>query len=987
MEHLGTVFEMGKAICAPLQSLKENEDILDKKIEELSCRESDVRADLEREKLQYGKMPKREVELWLKNVQNIKDKVHDIKQKLREVREASWTHIQLRMNLAKEVEVKIKEAVELKENGRFQEGLLVDLLLGSIETFPPIRLVGETTALKNLKKIEECLMEDEVGKIGVYGMGGVGKTTIMTHIHNKFKNARTFNHVIWVTVSKESDLEELHDRLSKALGIDLSNYKDALYDEIVCDSLIEKWMADGFFDEIEDREKGFDKGYTIINDLKDACMLENGERNLFSGSCVKMHDLLRDLAIAITRKSNQFVVKVRSNVGKFPRDKNLMDDVIRVSLMHSDIEMLSCQSKCPKLSTLLLDGSRLGNIDHLFFEHMQNLQVLDLSNAYITFLPQSLSNLVNLHALLLRDCQHLAKVPSLVELRELRVLDLTRTAIKYLPDGMAGLTNLRCLGLSLTKSLEMVPVGAISSLSHLEELSMMGSKWKWSSKENRNGRGAGVEDIVRLMHLKKLLVEFDDLSAFSTYVGSGHWRGLNCFFLAVDHGHDFNHLGELQYDFYCRECRVCVSGMLQQAHNMNSVAFPGSNLTDLEITFLHDLRTIYMEEPTQGDTLANLKRIRISNCPKLKYVLSVGWFQTLQNLEVIDVEGCQAMEEMVVDTGLHKEEPTQGDTLAKLKRIRISNCPKLKYVLSVGWFQTLQNLEEIAVFNCQAMEEMVVDTGLHKEEPTQGDTLAKLKRICIAHCPKLKYVLSVGWFQTLQNLKEIYVDYCQAMEEIVVDTGLHKEEPTQGDTLANLKRIRISNCPKLKYVLSVGWFQTLQNLEEIDVEGCQAMEEMVVDMGDISEANNNIPITLPRLEVTLSRLPKLKSIFYHPLSNRSSEEAEDGGTRWSGTMPTPKCTSSLSSQLSNWKKFKTSQILQTLVSNWKKIKTSQILQTLVSNWEKIKKDSTSNSQSVQTTVSKGKKIKKDREPKEKHIASPNGPQLAPTFPGAAARRE
>ncbi|RWR97871.1 disease resistance-like protein [Cinnamomum micranthum f. kanehirae] len=222
---LGTVFEMGKAICAPLLSLKENDDILDKKIEELSCRERDVRKKLEIEKQQYGKMPKSEVELWLKNVQNIKDKVHDIKQKLGEV---SWTHIWLRMNLAKEVEEKIKEAVELKENGRFQEGLVVDLLVGSTETFPPIKIVGETTALKNLQKIEECLMDDEVGKIGVYGMGGVGKTTIMTHIHNKFMKAGTFNSVIWVTVSKESDLKELQDRLSKALSEDLSNYKDAL---------------------------------------------------------------------------------------------------------------------------------------------------------------------------------------------------------------------------------------------------------------------------------------------------------------------------------------------------------------------------------------------------------------------------------------------------------------------------------------------------------------------------------------------------------------------------------------------------------------------------------------------------------------------------------------------------------------------------------------------------------------------------------------
>ncbi|RWR97957.1 putative disease resistance protein isoform X1 [Cinnamomum micranthum f. kanehirae] len=923
MEHLGTVFEMGKAICAPLQSLKDNEDILDKRIEELSCRESDVREDLEREKLQYGKMPKREVELWLKNVQNTKDKVHDIKQKLGEV---SWTHIQLRMHLAKEVEEKIKEAVELKENGRFQEGLVVDLLVGSTETFPPIKIVGETTALKNLQTIEECLMDDEVGKIGVYGMGGVGKTTIMTHIHNKFMKARTFNSVIWVTVSKESDLKELQDRLSKALSVDLSNYKDtlcksaklfeafnrrgkfllilddmwstfpltkvgvpepnqenkckivwttrskkvcrgmcsqrtikvdaltkdeswtlfkeklgtdfvlspeiepiakavveecdglplgiiavgaamrgvddiriwrnaledlknsrpdlegleddvfsclrfsfehlktqihrdcflycALYredDQIGCDSLIEKWMADGFFDEIEDREKGFDKGYTIINDLKDACMLEKGELGDFNRSFVRMHDLLRDLAIAITRKSRQFVVKVSSNVGKFPRDENLMDDVIRVSLMHSsNIELLSCQSKCPKLCTMLLNGSKLGNINHLFFDHMQNLRVLDLSDTDITCLPQSLSNLVNLHALLLKDCENLIMVPSLVQLRELRVLDLTGTAIEYLPDGMDSLTNLKCLGLSFTESLEMVPVGAISSLSHLEELSMVESKWKWSSNEDRNGRGAGVEDIVRLMHLKKLLVNFVDLSAFSSYVRSRHWRGLNCFLLTV--GDEYFNPEEIRDVFYSRECVVSVS----DGDCMNSVAFPTSNLTQLWISQLNNLSTIYMEEPTQGDNLANLK--------------------------------------------------------------------------------------------------------------------------CI----------------------DIY------------------------------------KCPKLKYVLSVGWFQTLQNLEEIIVVGCSAIEEMVVDMGDMGEANNNIPITLPRLKrIELSALPNLKSIFYHPLSNRS-KEAEDGGTRWSGTMPTPKCTSSLSSQI------------------------------------------------VQTSVSEEKKIKNDREPKEKQIASPDGPQLSPTFPCAAA---
>jgi disease resistance protein RPS2 len=41
-------------------------------------------------------------------------------------------------------------------------------------------------------------MQDEVLIIGVYGMGGVGKTTLVTHIHNKvIENPSTFNHVFF----------------------------------------------------------------------------------------------------------------------------------------------------------------------------------------------------------------------------------------------------------------------------------------------------------------------------------------------------------------------------------------------------------------------------------------------------------------------------------------------------------------------------------------------------------------------------------------------------------------------------------------------------------------------------------------------------------------------------------------------------------------------------------------------------------------------
>ncbi|KAJ8618078.1 hypothetical protein MRB53_014264 [Persea americana] len=114
---------------------------------------------------------------------------------------------------------------------------------------------------------------------------------------------------------------------------------------------------------------------------------------------------------------------------------------------------------------------------------------------------------------------------------------------------------------------------------------------------------------------------------------------------------------------------------------MNSVAFPESNLTELLISRLHNLRTIYIEETTQGDNLANLKHIRIQSCPKLKYVLSVGSFQTLQNLEEITVHGFQAMEEMEVDMGdMGEANNNISVTLPRLKRLTLCFLPKLKSI-------------------------------------------------------------------------------------------------------------------------------------------------------------------------------------------------------------------------------------------------------------------------------------------------------------------
>ncbi|XP_058106525.1 putative disease resistance protein At4g10780 [Magnolia sinica] len=208
--------------------------------------------------------------------------------------------------------------------------------------------------------------------------------------------------------------------------------------------LVSYWIAEGLIDDMGNWEKELDKGHTILNGLIDVCMLVRR----FDHRIV-MHDLITDLAIGITRKSPRFVVKVGMGIKGSIGFEEFTEDVDKISLMRNEIEMLSGEPNCPKLTTFLLHDNPLSrNISHCFFNHMNSLRVLNLSNTGIEYIPVSISNCESLCILLLMNCSRLREVPSLAKLKRLRVLNLSNTSIKELPHGMECWVNVKSFCLS-----------------------------------------------------------------------------------------------------------------------------------------------------------------------------------------------------------------------------------------------------------------------------------------------------------------------------------------------------------------------------------------------------------------------------------------------------------------------------------------------------------------------------------------------------------
>ncbi|KDO41423.1 hypothetical protein CISIN_1g043778mg, partial [Citrus sinensis] len=68
-------------------------------------------------------------------------------------------------------------------------------------------------------KLWRCLTEEQVGIIGLYGMGSVGKTTLLILINNKFLDEPNyFDVVIWAVASKVVEIEKIQESIAKKIG-------------------------------------------------------------------------------------------------------------------------------------------------------------------------------------------------------------------------------------------------------------------------------------------------------------------------------------------------------------------------------------------------------------------------------------------------------------------------------------------------------------------------------------------------------------------------------------------------------------------------------------------------------------------------------------------------------------------------------------------------------------------------------------------------
>ncbi|XP_044473127.1 disease resistance protein UNI-like [Mangifera indica] len=516
--------------------------------------------------------------------------------------------------------------------------------------------------------------------------------------------------------------------------------------EIPIEVLVTYGVALRWFKNVETMKDVRHRVHAIVSTLTSSFLLIYGKHRYTMEECVKLHDVVRDVACIIAPKYNQiFLVKAGTGLKEWP-NRDTYEDLTCISLMSNDIKEVPGVMECPKLLSLLLQGNSKMVFPNNFFQGMKDLRVVDLSKTQLLPLPESLSLLANLRTLYLNSCE-LGDLSIIGHLSKLEILSLNNSNVREIPISFSQLIHLRLLALNYCENLAQMARGVISSLCKLEELYVLKSFEHWDSEGDEGGlrsnaKLAELQSLSRLTSLQIAIpnldflidsdVPFKNLSNFAIIIGG------------VRHLEKRNFM--ISSKKYSRKLLMS---------NDDKVMIPG---------LINCLKNLVIEQ-TESLSVAMCKSVvYIFDCGVLK--VTYGKTKLLSPLKVLHLTYLPSM------THIWKGE-TQYINLCNLKIITLWECPQLVKLFSQDLLQSLFCLEEMMISSCNNLEEIFIMKEEEeiipprKDLTTTSSSLGNLTSIEIGSCHKLKSLFTPTIVKNLVKLSSLIIRACSTLEEIV----------------------------------------------------------------------------------------------------------------------------------------------------------------------------------------------------------------------------
>ncbi|KAH7845610.1 hypothetical protein Vadar_004041 [Vaccinium darrowii] len=403
--------------------------------------------------------------------------------------------------------------------------------------------------------------------------------------------------------------------------------------------------------------------------------------------------------------------------------------------------------------------------------HFSILHVLDLSYADIESLPQSISRLVALQKLYLRNCERLMQLPPEIgELTNLEVLDLEGTELLCLPKEIAKLVKLTCLRMSFYgyANQTVIPRKVLPNLSRLNELIIDVTPYgEWWDVEVE----AIIDDLRSLKELRalklylptaKLLEEltliFPGLANFRFTVGRCEEHFISR--LPRDNEEEFNNWEKLEKGLkYVNGDRIPheitkvfkhVNAFFLQCH------WTANSLSEFGHENLNEVKFCLVMECNEFRTIIDSKQFNQRNDGQAES-------EDFQDFDEAIVLG--SLERLIVRYMKNMESiwkgPVGKGSMSSLKSLALHTCPNLTTLFTIDMLSNLINLEELIVEDCPKIDSLV---SLKNSGSKSGLFLPSLKKISLLELPGLVSISS--GLCIAPKLERMVVFYCPKLEKL-----------------------------------------------------------------------------------------------------------------------------------------------------------------------------------------------------------------------------
>ncbi|KAG2329465.1 hypothetical protein Bca52824_000645 [Brassica carinata] len=808
-----------------IYNLSENLAALHNEMEVLKAKRDDVQSRVSREEFTGRRQMLAQVQVWLKNVLDIENQFNDLlSTSIVELQRLCCCglcskNVEMSYRYGKRVIRMLKMVKSTSSQGDF-DLVTEEVHVTEVEEIPiQPTIVGHETLLE---KVWNRLMEDGVGVMGLYGMGGVGKTTLLAQINNNFTKAGgNFDVVIWVVVSKSLDIFKIQEDIAKKLGL---------------------WSVE--WDQNDEHRRALDI-YNVLKRWKFVLFLDDlWEKVNLSTIGVPYPDTANGCKVAFTTRSRDVCGRMKVDelmeVSCLDPDKawELFQKKVGESTLkiHADIPNLARQvaGKCSGLPLALNVIGETMSCKSTVQEWRRAMDVLTLSAADLSGMKNEILPILKysydgLNGDVVKSCfLYCSLFP------EDYLIDKERLVDYWICEGFIDESQGReravnqvyeILG-TLFRACLLVE-GEMKNISYVTMHDVVREMALWIASGLGNDKeiyivqtSIGLRNMPIVKNWKAVRKMSLMRNNIESICGSPKCTQLTTLFLQKNES-----LEHVSDDFFMYVPKLVV---LDLSGNVGLFELPLFGLVSLR--YLDMSRTGLEQLHVGSQELKKLIRLNLESTPKLE---SISGISNLSNLRSLGLQGSNK----TLDMSLLKE------------------------------LQCVEYLEYLTI---------EISSGMVLEQLLSSQKLVKcIQKLGFIHLEESARVLTLP---TTCDLRRLKLFGCRMLEIHIEKTTY--TSPTN-PCFSNLSRVDISFCYHLK---DLTWLVFAPNLVDLKVTCSHRLEEILSKEKAVSVTGGHVPFQKLR-DLYLINLPMLKSIYWSPLSFPCLSRVSIAGCPMLGKLP------------------------------------------------------------------------------------------------------